>query len=598
MNTTTNFPQAGAVDNVIFGGAGDLSFRKLLPALYMAHLHTRLEMNTRIIAVGRQKWTRDEYLAFIDKHSPAFIEESAFTAPDWRVFLNRLSYVSMDVTQADDYDKLKVLCPDPALRVFYLATEPGLFTQICARLSAAGLIDAQSRVVLEKPLGRDLASARAINMEVARYFDEQQIYRIDHYLGKETVQNLMVLRFGNAIFEPLWRAPYIKSVQITVAETVGVGSRAGFYDGAGALRDMVQNHLLQLLCIVAMEPPVSFEADRLRDERTKVLEAIRPMHPEEVLERTVRGQYAAGFSGSAQLRRADEQKLGFERSLDPLREQITKLQLELQAAQLGGAQYLEQLVAAAVDFEMFRPELTRALPESLLESELFGHEKGAFTGAQARTEGRFQQAEGGTLFLDEIGDMPVALQAVLLRLLDDWTVRPVGGIRTKVNVFLVSATNASLDTAIAEGRFRSDLLYRLNTLEVTLPRLRDRSDFDAIVHHLLGAIDPNCQITPATIAGLAARPWPGNIRELENCIKRAVIMADGSQISAQDIGLAVPAPNDADNSLDLRTIRDRAEKNAIIAAMGRVNGNIVKAAELLGVSRPTLYDLMHRLGLK
>ena len=296
---TTDTPPNLAVDIVIFGGAGDLSFRKLLPALYMAHLHTRFETATRIIAVGRQKWTRDEYLAFIDKQSPAFIDESAFNPEDWRIFLKRLNYVSMDVTQASDYAQLKTLCDAPALRVFYLATAPGLFTQICEQLSTAGLIDAQARVVLEKPLGTDLASARAINTEVARYFDEQQIYRIDHYLGKETVQNLMVLRFGNAIFEPLWRAPYIKSVQITVAEAVGVGSRAGFYDGAGALRDMVQNHLLQLLCIVAMESPISFGADDVRDEKLKVLRSLRKMDLADIKRDTVRGQYTAGASEGA-----------------------------------------------------------------------------------------------------------------------------------------------------------------------------------------------------------------------------------------------------------------------------------------------------------
>jgi glucose-6-phosphate 1-dehydrogenase len=166
-------------------------------------------------------------------------------------------------------------------------------------LSTAQLIDAQSRVVLEKPLGTDLASAREINTNVARYFEEQQIYRIDHYLGKETVQNLMVLRFGNAIFEPLWRAPYIKSVQITVSESVGVGSRAGFYDGAGAMRDMVQNHLLQLLCIVAMEPPISLNADDVRDEKLKVLRSLRKMDLADIKRDTVRGQYTAGASEGA-----------------------------------------------------------------------------------------------------------------------------------------------------------------------------------------------------------------------------------------------------------------------------------------------------------
>ena len=297
MNATQ--AQTGSQDIVIFGGAGDLSFRKLLPALYMAHLHDKLDADTRIVAIGRQHWTRDEYLSFIDNHSPAFIEKNAFSSSDWQSFLSRLSYVSMDVTSPADYAKLKAVCAAPALRVFYLATAPSLFTQICAHLSSAGLVDAQSRVVLEKPLGTDLASARDINSQVARYFDEQQIYRIDHYLGKETVQNLMVLRFGNAIFEPLWRAPYIKSVQITVAESVGVGSRAGFYDGAGAMRDMVQNHLLQLLCIVAMEPPISLGADDVRDEKLKVLRSLRKMDLADIKRDTVRGQYTAGASEGA-----------------------------------------------------------------------------------------------------------------------------------------------------------------------------------------------------------------------------------------------------------------------------------------------------------
>jgi glucose-6-phosphate 1-dehydrogenase len=296
---TSTQPAAGELDIVIFGGAGDLSFRKLLPALYMAHLHDKLDTHTRIIAVGRQEWSREEYLAFIDKNSPAFIDAEAFNPNDWQGFLSRLAYVSLDITQATEFAKLKALCDTPALRVFYLATAPSLFTQICANLSSAGLVDAQSRVVLEKPLGTDLASAREINTQVARYFDEQQIYRIDHYLGKETVQNLMVLRFGNAIFEPLWRAPYIKSVQITVSESVGVGSRAGFYDGAGAMRDMVQNHLLQLLCIVAMEPPISLHADDVRDEKLKVLRSLRKMDLADIKRDTVRGQYTAGASEGA-----------------------------------------------------------------------------------------------------------------------------------------------------------------------------------------------------------------------------------------------------------------------------------------------------------
>lgn len=293
MNTSVT-PEA--LDIVIFGAAGDLSFRKLLPALYMAHLHDKLAPQTRIVAVGRQAWTRDAYIEFIHQRTPDFIEKNAYTTADWQTFLARLVYVALDVIQASDYVKLKAVCNTPALRVFYLATAPSLFTQICAHLSAANLVDAHARVVLEKPLGTDLATARTINSEVAKYFDEQQVYRIDHYLGKETVQNLMVLRFGNAIFEPLWRAPYIKSVQITVAESVGVGSRAGFYDGAGAMRDMVQNHLLQLLCIVAMEPPISLDADDVRDEKLKVLRSLRKMDLNDIKRDTVRGQYTAGAS--------------------------------------------------------------------------------------------------------------------------------------------------------------------------------------------------------------------------------------------------------------------------------------------------------------
>ena len=293
---STPVSTSNGLDIVIFGGAGDLSFRKLLPALYMAHAHDKLSDDTRILAVGRQAWDTAAYLKFIDEKSPGFIDASSFDRATWQGFLKRLVYVSLDVSSAPAYAALKTVCNTPRLRVFYLATAPSLFSQICAHLHSAGLVDAQSRVVLEKPLGTDLASARAINQEVAQYFNEPQIYRIDHYLGKETVQNLMVLRFGNAIFEPLWRAPYIKSVQITVAETVGVGSRAGFYDGAGAMRDMVQNHLLQLLCIVAMEQPISLDADDVRDEKLKVLRSLRRMNLADIKRDTVRGQYTAGAS--------------------------------------------------------------------------------------------------------------------------------------------------------------------------------------------------------------------------------------------------------------------------------------------------------------
>jgi len=287
-------PLPDVLDMVIFGGVGDLSLRKLLPALYMAHSHGNLPERTRIVALGRQAWTHEEFVAFVSSRCQPFIPEKSREPGAWQRFLNLLVYVSLDATDAAAYAKLGAALQPGSDRVYYLATAPSLFTGICAHLSGAGLVDARSRVVLEKPLGHDLASAQDINNEVGRYFAESQIFRIDHYLGKETVQNLMVLRFGNSIFEPLWRGPHIKSVQITVAESVGVGSRAGFYDGTGAMRDMVQNHLLQLLCIVAMEPPVSLDPDAVRDEKLKVLRSLRPMKETDVAQNTVRGQYTAG----------------------------------------------------------------------------------------------------------------------------------------------------------------------------------------------------------------------------------------------------------------------------------------------------------------
>ncbi|MES2480871.1 MAG: glucose-6-phosphate dehydrogenase [Pseudomonadota bacterium] len=297
VTTPSSSDPAATLDLVIFGGVGDLSVRKLLPALYMAHLHDNLGAHTRIHALGRQAWDRDAFVAFIQEKVPAFIDRKALNENAWRGFVQRLHYISADATQATDFQALASTLQPGSDRVYYLATAPSLFTGICAHLAGAGLIDARARVVLEKPLGHDLASARRINDEVGQFFQEQQIFRIDHYLGKETVQNLMVLRFGNSIFEPLWRSPYIRSVQITVAESVGVGSRAGFYDGTGAMRDMVQNHLLQLLCIVAMEPPVSLDADAVRDEKLKVLRSLRPMSVADVARDTVRGQYGAGASG-------------------------------------------------------------------------------------------------------------------------------------------------------------------------------------------------------------------------------------------------------------------------------------------------------------
>lgn len=246
-----------------------------------------------------------------------------------------------------------------------------------------------------------------------------------------------------------------------------------------------------------------------------------------------------------------------------------------------------------------------AIPENLLESELFGYEKGAFTGAAKTTLGKIEVANGGTLMLDEIGDLPFQLQAKLLRFLQERTIERVGGRQEiPVDVRIVCATHQDLNALSKEGRFREDLYYRLAEIVVKIPPLRARVGDAALLAHAFVrrfAQEQNrsaMTLSEEAVRAVEAHPWPGNIRELENCIKRATIMADGSQISSEDVGLKSIGLDDSDNSLDLRMIRDKAEKAAIIAALGRVNGNMVKAAELLGVSRPTLYDLMNRLGLK
>ncbi|WP_179403292.1 glucose-6-phosphate dehydrogenase [Burkholderia guangdongensis] len=301
MPATDHHAPALPVDLVIFGGAGDLTIRKLLPALYMAWLHGSLPANIRIIATGKQAWSLDDYRAYVECNVRPFIDARALQDDVWARFLARFDYVRIDATCADDYRALADLARHPAQRIFYLATSASLFTTICESLASVRLVDEHARIVLEKPLGHDLASARAISDDVAKYFSEAQTYRIDHYLGKETVQNLMVLRFGNPIFQPIWQAPSIRSVQITVAETVGVESRAGFYDHTGALRDMIQNHLLQLLCIVAMEPPVSLHPDDVRDEKLKVLRSLHRMSVDDVARYTVRGQYARAESDEAEI---------------------------------------------------------------------------------------------------------------------------------------------------------------------------------------------------------------------------------------------------------------------------------------------------------
>lgn len=285
-----------AFDFVLFGGTGDLSMRKLLPALYFRHCTGQLPAEGRIIAAARSDLDTAGFIDQLNAESRQHIEASEFNETHWASFLERIVYQRIDATVMADYDGLKELLQgkEDRIRVFYLSTAPGIFMKICEGLDQSGLVTPQSRVALEKPLGRDLPSAEAINDELATVFNEKQIFRIDHYLGKETVQNLMALRFGNVLFEPLWRRERIHDVQITIAENLGVEGRGKFYDQTGALRDMVQNHLLQLLVILAMEPPASNDPDAVRDEKIKVLRALKPLTGKDAIEHTVRGQYKAG----------------------------------------------------------------------------------------------------------------------------------------------------------------------------------------------------------------------------------------------------------------------------------------------------------------
>jgi len=287
-------------DFILFGGTGDLSIRKLIPALYFRHREGHLPEDGQVICTARSEYDDASFRAVLDESVREHIPEKEFEEDVWQDFLARVRYVTVDVKSAEAYAPLIALLDgrEDHVRVFYLSVTPSLFTAISDGVAAAGLITPHSRVALEKPLGRDRKSAEAINDRLADVFEEHQIFRIDHYLGKEAVQNLLALRFGNAIFEPLWRNYRINDVQITIAEALGVEGRSAFYDETGALRDMVQNHLLQLLVIIAMEPPVNIDPDAVRDEKIKVLRALKPLTGIEAIENTVRGQYKAGAYSS------------------------------------------------------------------------------------------------------------------------------------------------------------------------------------------------------------------------------------------------------------------------------------------------------------
>lgn len=277
-------------DLVIFGGTGDLARRKILPGLYRRFLAGQMVAESRIIGAARADLTDAAFREQVRAAIAEFVPKARQDAAAIESFLQRIHYVSIDATGTGGWEALKALMRENVVRAFYFSVAPSLFGDIAQRLSEYGIADAWSRIVVEKPFGRDLASAKALNAVLARHFNETQIYRIDHYLGKETVQNLMAVRFANILFEPLWKAEYIDHVQITVAETVGVDGRGAYYDKSGAMRDMVQNHLMQLLCLIAMEPPYHFDPDAVRDEKLKVIRALKRVSKEDI----VRGQYGAG----------------------------------------------------------------------------------------------------------------------------------------------------------------------------------------------------------------------------------------------------------------------------------------------------------------
>ncbi|CAN7203382.1 glucose-6-phosphate dehydrogenase [Pararhizobium sp. LjRoot238] len=285
-------------DYVVFGGTGDLAERKLLPALYHRQLDGQLSDPTRIIGASRSVLSHEEYRKFAQDALKEHLKKGEYDEAQVKTFTDRLFYIPVDAKSDSGWDQLKSLLDEgkDRVRAFYLAVAPAIFGDISEKIRDHKLITKTTRIVVEKPIGRDLASALELNDTIGKVFKEEQIFRIDHYLGKETVQNLMALRFANTLYEPLWNSSYIDHVQITVAESVGLESRAGYYDKAGALRDMVQNHILQLLCLVAMEVPPSMNAEAVRDEKLKVLRALKPITPGNVEKLTVRGQYKAGAS--------------------------------------------------------------------------------------------------------------------------------------------------------------------------------------------------------------------------------------------------------------------------------------------------------------
>ena len=286
-------------DLVIFGGTGDLARRKILPGLYRRYLAGQMPEDSRIIGAARADLTNEEFRMQVADAIAEFVAKPRQDAKTIARFLQQISYAS--IKEDAGWEKLKDMVRPTGVRAFYFSVAPALFGELAEKLNAHGMADPNCRIVVEKPFGRDLATARALNAGLAKHFAETQIYRIDHYLGKETVQNLMAVRFANILFEPLWKSEFVDHVQITVAETVGVEGRGAYYDKSGAMRDMVQNHLMQLLCLIAMEPPYHFDPNAVRDEKLKVIRALEPVPAKDI----VRGQYLAGGGQGAYLEHSE-----------------------------------------------------------------------------------------------------------------------------------------------------------------------------------------------------------------------------------------------------------------------------------------------------
>lgn len=292
-------------DLVIFGGTGDLARRKILPGLFRRFQAGQVPTTSRIIGAARSDISREEYQKAVKDALDEFIEASDRPTNVVKEFLDSIHYVQIDATGTNGWTELSKLLRDNVVRAFYFSVAPSLFGALAERLHNHNCTGPHCRIVVEKPFGRDLESARQLNKTLRDHFDEHQIYRIDHYLGKETVQNLMAVRFGNVLFEPLWNAQYVDHVQITVAETVGVNGRAEYYDKSGAMRDMVQNHLMQLLCLIAMEPPSQFDPDAVRDEKLKVIRALDPVGDNDI----VRGQYVSEKTGQSYLDQVEDDSI-------------------------------------------------------------------------------------------------------------------------------------------------------------------------------------------------------------------------------------------------------------------------------------------------